>query len=176
MYRKEGQSVNPHSCSAVVLGSNPRRLTLEPAIPPAQAWLLETSAKLPSPSLQQPSHCLSSGCEVWVWRMEHICQSWLFFFSTLRFFFDQPDWFTQSGYWLCNCRDEVPFHLSAWPLPKTCFEFLERLDLLPFLLKCLKTMFLTWKKKKNRLPLSSASSHQPGGFRLALHSAVGILK
>lgn len=28
----------------------------------------------------------------------------------------------------------------------------------------------------DRLPLSSASSHQPEGFRLALHSVVDILK
>lgn len=100
---------------------------------PGPCFLLSTPTKLLTPPPHAiASHCLSSGvrhdrdkCSISV-----ACDR---FFSTLRFFFDKPDLFPQPGYWFCNYRDEVSCHLSVWPLPKTCFQFLERLDLLPFL-------------------------------------------
>ena len=65
------------------------------------------------------------------------------FFSTLRFFLKQSDWFPQPEYWFCNYRDEASCHLSAWLLPKICFQFLDWISSL-FILECLKAMFLTF--------------------------------
>lgn len=65
------------------------------------------------------------------------------FFSTLRFFLEQSDWFPQPGYWFCNYRDETSCHLSACLLPKICFQFLEDWISSFFFLECLKAMFLT---------------------------------
>lgn len=71
--------------------------------------------------------------------------------------------------------------MSAWPLPKTCFQFLKRLDLFPSLFgMSLKPCFSLKRKKrereKTRLPLSDAFAHQPGGVRLAFLSVLVILE
>ena len=136
---QEGKSslLSPHSGSAVGLGSSPHRLTPEPAPSPPTLP--------PSRHHQAPDHPLrrlSPG--VTHGRGEcGISVSYAHFSSTLRFFLEQPDWFPQTGYWFCNYRDEASCHLSAWFLPKICFQFLE--DWISFLsfLECLKAMFLT---------------------------------
>lgn len=141
---------SPHSCSVAMLGSNPNRPVLEPTSPPT---VLASSE--PPPSSPNLSHSIAfswplSRCEAWPGRgREHIYCSWLFFPNS-EAFFDQPDLFAQSGEWFCNCRNKVSFHLSAWPLPKTCFQFLEKLDLLPLLFGISVKPCSSLKKKKER--------------------------
>lgn len=86
------------------------------------------------------------------------------FFSTLRFFLEQSDWFPQPEYWFCNYRNEASCHLSAWLLPKICFQFLDWISSL-FFLECLKAMFLTLKKKI-KTPASSIICFTPAARRV----------
>lgn len=168
---QEGKSrlLSPHSGSAVGLGSRPHRQTRSPL--PALPHCLLRAITRPLTVHSEDSPCLSPG----VRRGRGECGisiSYAHFFSTLRFFLEQPDWFPQPGYRFCNYRDEASCHLSAWLLPKICFQFLEDWISSLFFLECLKAMFLTLKKKKLQLPLSSALPQQPGEFGLAFYSVV----
>ena len=110
-------------------------------LPPLPHCLLRAITR-PLTVHSEDSPCLSPG--VTHGRGEcGISVSYAHFSSTLRFFLEQPDWFPQTGFWFCNYRDEASWHLSAWFLPKICFQFLE--DWISFLsfLECLKAMFLT---------------------------------
>lgn len=112
--------------------------TLLPLLPHC---LLRTITRLLTPT---PKTLLALSSRVRHDREEcGISVSYDHFFSTLRFFLEQSDWFPQPGYWFCNYRDETSCHLSACLLPKICFQFLEDWISSFFFLECLKAMFLT---------------------------------
>lgn len=179
---QEGKSrlLSPHSSSAVGLGSSPHRLTLDPAPspstlpplhnhqapdPPPTTPTAPTAPTTAPPPLPTPKILLALSSGVRHDRDEcGISVSYDHFFSTLRFFLEQSDWFPQPEYWFCNYRNEASCHLSAWLLPKICFQFLDWISSL-FFLECLKAMFLTLKKKI-KTPASSIICFTPAARRV----------
>lgn len=139
---RKATSVSPDSCSALVWGQGhagwPRSLLLHPPVPAS-----EPPPSSPHPTPEPPIRV--------AWEKNGAHLSLVTTFSQLWGFL-WPTGLIHSV-WIAALapQSEDSFHLSVWPLPKTCFQFLKKLDLFPPLFgMSLKPCFSLKRKKKKR--------------------------